>query len=94
VQDKALNLTWFRGGGWGDCERRIGMTPYEEAFKGKRVLVTGGLGFIGSNLMARLVELKANVTLVDNMLPRLGGNLFNIKPFADRIHINFSDVRD
>jgi len=70
------------------------MTPYEEAFKLKRVLVTGGLGFIGSNLSARLVALGARVTVVDNMMPRLGGNLFNVKKIADQIHINFSDVRD
>ncbi len=62
--------------------------------KGKRVLVTGGLGFIGSNLAARLVESGAVVTIVDNMIPRLGGNLFNVKEIAGRIHINFSDVRD
>jgi len=66
----------------------------ESGWKGKRVLVTGGLGFIGSNLSARLVELGATVTIVDNMIPRLGGNLFNVKEIADRVHINFSDVRD
>ena len=69
------------------------MTP-EGAFKGKKVLVTGGLGFIGSNLSARLVALGAKVTIVDNMMPRLGGNLFNVKEISDHIHINFSDVRD
>mgnify|MGYP005836375311 CR=1 FL=1 len=62
--------------------------------KGKNVLVTGGLGFIGSNLSIRLVELGARVTIVDNMMPRLGGNLYNIREVADRVHINFSDVRD
>ena len=67
---------------------------YEKAFDGKRVLVTGGLGFIGSNVTARLVELGAKVTVVDNMMPRLGGNLFNVKEVVDAIHINFSDVRD
>ncbi len=70
------------------------MTAYEEAFKGKKVLVTGGLGFIGSNLSAQLVRLGSHVTIVDNMIPRLGGNLFNVEKIADRIHINFSDVRD
>jgi UDP-glucose 4-epimerase len=70
------------------------MAPFEDAFRGKRVLVTGGLGFIGSNLAARLLGLAATVTLVDNMMPRLGGNLFNVREIADRIHINFSDVRD
>jgi UDP-glucose 4-epimerase len=70
------------------------MTPHGEAFKGKKVLVTGGLGFIGSNLSAQLVRLGAHVTIVDNMMPRLGGNLFNVKEIVDHIHINFSDVRD
>src|SRR4030066_1696278 len=75
-------------------KRREKMTPYEEAFKLKRVLVTGGLGFIGSNLSARLVDVGARVTIVDNMIPRLGGNLFNVKEIANGVHINFSDVRD
>lgn len=70
------------------------MAPDEEAFTGKTVLVTGGLGFIGSNLTIRLVKLGARVTIVDNMMPRLGGNLFNVGEIADHIHINFSDVRD
>jgi UDP-glucose 4-epimerase len=65
-----------------------------EIFQGKRVLITGGLGFIGSNLAIRLVELGSAVTLVDNMIPRQGGNLFNIFPIADEVHVNFSDVRD
>jgi UDP-glucose 4-epimerase len=64
------------------------------AFAGKRVLVTGGLGFIGSNLSIRLAESGANVTIVDNMMPRLGGNLFNVNDIIDRVHVNFSDVRD
>ena len=63
-------------------------------FNGKNVLITGGLGFIGSNLAIRLVELGAHVTLVDNMLPRQGGNLFNIEPVKDRVHVNFSDIRN
>lgn len=67
---------------------------FDKFFKDKKVLVTGGAGFIGSNLTIKLVELGANVTVVDNMLPRLGGNLFNLKDVIDRIHINFSDVRD
>ncbi|MBM4348321.1 MAG: NAD-dependent epimerase/dehydratase family protein [Deltaproteobacteria bacterium] len=70
------------------------MALNEKVFQGKRVLVTGGLGFIGSNLSIRLVELGARVTIVDNMMPRLGGNLFNVKEIVDKIQINFSDVRD
>ncbi len=63
-------------------------------FKGRNILITGGLGFIGSNLAIRLIELGAHVTLVDNMLPRQGGNLFNIEPIKDEVHVNFSDIRN
>ena len=63
-------------------------------FSGKNVLVTGGLGFIGSNLCIKLVELGANVLAVDNMLPRQGGNTFNIEPVKDKIKINISDIRN
>jgi UDP-glucose 4-epimerase len=70
------------------------MVPKKSGLKGKKVLVTGGLGFIGSNLTSRLVDLGAEVTIVDNMMPRLGGNLFNVSEIADRVHINFSDIRD
>jgi len=60
----------------------------------KQVLITGGLGFIGSNLARRLVDLKANVTLVDSLIPEYGGNLFNIAGIEDRVRVNISDVRD
>ncbi len=63
-------------------------------FKNKEVLVTGGLGFIGSNLCIELVRLGARVTIVDNMLPRQGGNLFNIKDIAGEVTVNVSDVRN
>ena len=63
-------------------------------FKNKEVLVTGGLGFIGSNLCIELARLGARVTIVDNMLPRQGGNLFNIKDIADEVTVNVSDVRN
>ena len=63
-------------------------------FKDKEVLITGGLGFIGSNLTIDLVELGAHVTIVDNMLPRQGSNLFNIKEVEDRVRVNISDIRN
>ena len=63
-------------------------------FAGKRVLITGGLGFIGSHLAGRLVDWGADVTVVDSLIPEYGGNLFNVSKFADRIRINISDVRD
>ncbi len=70
------------------------MTSYEEAFKGKKVLVTGGLGFIGSNLSSQLVKLGADVLLVDSLIPEYGGLLFNISGIKDRVRVNISDVRD
>lgn len=63
-------------------------------FQSKNVLVTGGVGFIGSNLAMRLVQLGANVTLVDSLIPEYGGNLFNIEPIKDKVRVNISDVRD
>lgn len=63
-------------------------------FKNKKVLVTGGLGFIGSNLCIRLVELGAEVLIADNMLPRQGGNIFNIEPIKNKVEVNISDIRN
>jgi UDP-glucose 4-epimerase len=61
---------------------------------GASVLITGGLGFIGSNLARRLVGLGARVTLVDSLIPVYGGNRFNIQDISDRVTVNVSDVRD
>ncbi|MDP6579760.1 MAG: NAD-dependent epimerase/dehydratase family protein [Vicinamibacterales bacterium] len=63
-------------------------------YKGRRVLITGGLGFIGSNLAARLVALGADVLLVDSLAPDYGGNLFNIDAIQTDVRVNISDVRD
>jgi UDP-glucose 4-epimerase len=66
----------------------------EQAFRGSRVLITGGLGFIGSNLAHRLVALGADVVLLDSLVPEYGGNLFNIRGIEDKVRVNISDVRD
>ncbi len=63
-------------------------------FQDRNVLVTGGLGFIGSNLAIRLVELGAKVVLVDSLIPEYGGNPFNIRDIRDKVRVNISDVRD
>ena len=63
-------------------------------FDGARVLITGGLGFIGSNLARRLVALGSEVTVVDSLIPDYGGNLYNVEGVRDRIQVNVSDVRD
>ena len=65
-----------------------------ESYKNKKILVTGGLGFIGSNLARSLVGLGAQVTLVDSLIPTYGGNLFNIVDIKDKLTYNISDVRD
>lgn len=65
-------------------------TPY----RAKKVLITGGLGFIGSNLARRLVAQGAEVTLVDSLIPQYGGNLFNVEDIRDRVTVNICDVRD
>ena len=64
----------------------------ESQFKDRKVLITGGLGFICSSLAHRLVGLGAEVTLVDCVLPRQGGNLVNIRGIEDRVRVNFSDI--
>ena len=65
-----------------------------QEFKGKQVLITGGVGFIGSNLARRLVSLGARVTLVDSLIPLYGGNLFNIEDIREQVTLNITDVRD
>ncbi len=64
------------------------------AYSGSHVLITGGLGFIGSHLARRLVDLGAEVTIVDSLIPEYGGNLANVRDIAGRVHLNISDVRD
>lgn len=65
-----------------------------QSFDGANILITGGVGFIGSNLARRLVSLGAQVTLVDSLVPEYGGNLFNLAGFENRVRVNISDVRD
>ena len=64
------------------------------SFARKHILITGGLGFIGSNVARRLLDLGAEVTLVDSLIPEYGGNLFNIAGIENRLCVNISDVRD
>jgi nucleoside-diphosphate-sugar epimerase len=65
-----------------------------ENISGKKVMITGGFGFIGSNLAIRLVHMGAQVLIVDSLVPEYGGNLFNIEPIRDKVRVNISDVRD
>ncbi|MBI1745365.1 MAG: NAD-dependent epimerase/dehydratase family protein [Acidobacteria bacterium] len=68
---------------------------YREAYRGRRVMVTGGLGFIGSNLARRLADLGADVLVVDSLIPVYGGNLFNLNldGYSARVRVNVADIR-
>jgi UDP-glucose 4-epimerase len=64
-----------------------------ETFRGARVVITGGMGFIGSALARRLVSLGGEVLLIDNMIPEYGANAANIADYRDRIAVNIADIR-
>lgn len=70
------------------------MTDPATSYRNKQVLITGGLGFIGSNLAARLVAAGAQVTIIDSLIPEYGGNRFNIAGLEQQVEVNISDVRD
>ena len=61
---------------------------------GKNILVTGGLGFIGSTLAIELLQRGAHVTVLDSMVPEHGGNFSNLRGYTDRLSLNISDMRD
>ena len=67
--------------------------PYLEFYRGRRVMITGGLGFIGSNLARALVDQGANVLIMDSLIPDSGANFFNIEGIADRVRVNIADIR-
>ena len=60
----------------------------------KKILITGGLGFIGSNLARRLNQFGNKITIIDSLIPKYGGNLRNLSDIRDEVLVNFSDVRD
>lgn len=70
------------------------MKDFDNAFRNRHILITGGLGFIGSTLAYRLVSFGAHVVLIDSLIPTCGGNLFNVAGIEDRADINISDIGD
>jgi UDP-glucose 4-epimerase len=64
------------------------------SYASAKVLITGGLGFIGSNLARALVGQGADVTLVDSLIPQYGCNVFNVNDIRDKVTVNVCDVRD
>ncbi|MCD6460607.1 GDP-mannose 4,6-dehydratase [bacterium] len=67
---------------------------YLDVYKNKNILITGGLGFIGSTIANRLAGTAKEITLVDSLIPQYGGNLFNIDAIQDKVNVNIADVRD
>jgi len=67
---------------------------FRDSYRDKKVMLTGGLGFIGSNLAHRLVECGADVLIVDSLIPDYGGNLFNVEGIRDQLRVNIADIRD
>ncbi len=70
------------------------LPDYLTYYAKRRVLITGGLGFIGSNLARRLAALGSQVLLVDSLVPDYGGNRFNLAGIEDQVAVNIADVRD
>ena len=70
------------------------MSIPKEYYSGKKVLITGGLGFIGSSLTRALVRLGAKVTIIDSLIPEFGGNRRNLLGIERKVVVNISDVRD
>jgi len=66
---------------------------YRGFYRGRRVMITGGLGFIGSNLARQLVDLGADILIIDSLIADYGGNLFNIRGIEDRVRVNIADIR-
>jgi nucleoside-diphosphate-sugar epimerase len=73
---------------WDDSEQ-----PFCDFFRDRKVLITGGLGFLGSNLAIRLLRYGAGITLLDSLVPH-GGGFHNIAPIRDRVAVNIADMRD
>jgi UDP-glucose 4-epimerase len=73
---------------------KVSIPPIENHYAGRRILITGGLGFIGSNLALRLAAAGAQVTAVDSLIPEYGGNLQNVAATDGGIRVNIADVRD
>ncbi|MFC1623843.1 NAD-dependent epimerase/dehydratase family protein [Candidatus Omnitrophota bacterium] len=62
------------------------------SLRGKKIMITGGLGFIGSNLARKCIELGAQVTIYDCLDPNSGGNLYNIHDIQDSVELCYHDI--
>lgn len=66
----------------------------DKFFHGKNILITGGLGFLGSNLALKLLRAGANVTVIDSLLPLYGGNIFNLREAEGKVQMIINDMRN
>ena len=66
----------------------------EISLSGAKVIISGGLGLIGSALARRLLDFGCDILLIDSLNENFGGNLFNIEGIRDRVRVNISDIRD
>jgi len=83
-----------RGGDVASAPKPDAVSSAAGAYRDAEVLVTGGLGFIGSHLSIALVEAGARVAIVDAMLPDCGANPYNVQAIAGRVAVSTSDMRD
>lgn len=74
--------------------KKEGTMSFSKDYSGEEVIITGGMGFIGSNLAHALVEQGAKVTIVDSMIPDYGGNEENISEIRQHLNVSFTDIRD
>jgi UDP-glucose 4-epimerase len=81
-------------GGFANLSASATPGDLRSAFAEKRVLVTGGLGFIGSSLAITLAELGADVTVIDSLDPQHGGSTRNIEGYENRMRVHIGDLRD
>jgi len=70
------------------------ITESECTYTGRKVLITGGLGMIGSTIARKLVEGGARVTIMDSCVEPYGANFFNVNEIRDRVEVHISDIRD
>ena len=66
----------------------------EQKLSGKQVMITGGLGMLGSSIAHQLVKYKAKVTIVDACIEPYGANMFNLEGIQGRVNLNIADIRD
>lgn len=70
------------------------MLNHKDIYKDKRVLITGGLGFIGSNLAIKLYQLGAKIEIIDALIPQHGGNLFNITSIKQHVKLHLFKIEE